>query len=107
MPRPQFDAVPDSDTEVVEELTTRNKTKRGIKLKTTRRVVEQPLQAKVEKASGSRRKNKKQTQAHRAEESIPDLGNNDMIQAYELVDDPEYQDEHVLEDAEPQGVVCL
>src|ERR1700677_1630983 len=105
MPRARYDIVPESDTEIVEEVTYRQKTKRGTKLKTTRTVVRQPTSAKTKTASGSQSKTRKQVQASEVEEE-PSPGNNTDLPTYEVVGDLEYQPEYAVEDAEPLANVC-
>jgi hypothetical protein len=112
MPRPHYVAVSDSETEIVEELTTHETTKRGTKLKQKRVVEKGPVQPKKRtttdaKASGSRRKIIPDAQALHNEDIVENTDNNYMVQTYELVADPEYEADEILEDVDPQRNVCL
>jgi hypothetical protein len=105
MPRPRYVAVPESDTEIVEEVTTRHRTTRGMKLKQERVAMERPLQTKPGKASGSRSKYNKQAQADQAAENISDAGHNNIVQAYDYVDNPEYPLVHLSDEEDHQAKV--
>lgn len=107
MPRPRYDVVPESDTEIIEEVTTRHRTKRGMKLKQERGPIEQPVQTKQTKASGSRSKTKKQAQAHQAADKIPDAGDTTIMQTYDFVGDEEFPLDHLSEVEDHHAKVSL
>jgi hypothetical protein len=98
MPRPRYDTVPKSDTEIIEEVTTQHRTMQGMKLKKERAPMVQPLQTKPGKASGSQSRTNKQAQVHQAAETIPDAGDTNVEQTYDFVDDQEYPLVHVSEE---------
>lgn len=102
MPRPRYDTVPESDTEIIEEVTYRQKTKRGMTLKQTRVPMEQSAKSKTGTASTSRSKTKKHVQTTQAEDAT--VGDH-MLQAYDFVGDDDIQPEHASERIEPQVTV--
>jgi hypothetical protein len=61
--------VPDSDTDILEEVTYRQRTARGMKIKQQQSPMENPLQETTGKASRSRRKNQKQSLLCEVEET--------------------------------------
>jgi hypothetical protein len=72
MSRIHYVPLPDSDTEIVEEVTYRQRTSRGMKIKQERAPMEQPLRETTGKTSHSRSKNKSQAQLRHIEEPLPD-----------------------------------
>jgi hypothetical protein len=102
MPQPRRVTVVDSDTEVISEVTTSRRTKRGTKLNTGHVSVEQPPPPKTEKGSGSRIKSKKQVQTSLAEQEIDVPENNDIAQMYEFIGDKDLQ---LVDDQHPNSTV--
>ncbi|KAN0130001.1 hypothetical protein V8E53_012155 [Lactarius tabidus] len=101
MPRARYDIVPESGTEIIEEVTYHQKTKRGTKLKTTRTVVKQPIRAKAQTTSRSQSRARKKVQASESEEEPIGAGNNNDNQTYDVVGDLEYQLQHAADEEEP------
>lgn len=113
MPRTRFVSVPTSDQEIIEEVTTHHKTKRGLRLKQTRTPMTQSLPTKAEKPSGSRSKSKKKAQApqvekdtHAAEEDTHVAEEDNIMQSYEPHNDFEYQVEDGPDEVPPHANVC-
>jgi hypothetical protein len=63
-------AVPESDTEIIEEVTYRRKTRQGMKIKHEQAPMEQPLEGATGRASHSRSKNTRQAQLRQGEETV-------------------------------------
>ena len=105
---PQFHQVdiPESDTEIVEELITERRTKRGVSMKKTRTPMTQSLPTKADKPSGSRAKPKKKPQAPQAEKATRAVEDDDIIQTYEVGNEFEYQPDDFAEEVQLQGNVC-
>ncbi|KAN0137341.1 hypothetical protein V8E53_004786 [Lactarius tabidus] len=101
MPRARYDIVPESGTEIIEEVTYHQKTKRGTKLKTTRTVVKQPIRAKAQTTSRSQSRARKKVQASESEEEPIGAGDNNDNQTYDVVGDLEYQLQHAADEEEP------
>jgi hypothetical protein len=106
MPRAHYDIIPESDTEIIEEVTYRQKTKWGMTLKTTRTVLKVPTPAKAKAASGSQSKSKKKVQAFEVEEEPQIQVDNNDVQTYEVVSDLEYQLEDNMHNAELLATMC-
>jgi hypothetical protein len=75
MSRIHYVPLPDSDTEIIEEVTYRRKTTRGMKIKQERTPMEQPLQETTGKTSRSRSKNKRQAQLRQVEQILQEPDN--------------------------------
>jgi hypothetical protein len=69
--------VPESDTEIIEEVTYRRKTARGMKIKREQAPMEQPLQETTRKSSRPRVKNTHQAQLHQVEDTLQEPDNTD------------------------------
>ena len=96
--------VPESDTEIIEEVTYLHRTKRGLKTTTKQVTMEQPLKEKRSQASHSRSKSKSQPKIRQDDASSSELASK--IGEMEIHETIEGNDnvlhDHVVEDFQPQ-----
>jgi hypothetical protein len=98
--------VPDSDTEIVEEVTNRRMTKRGMKTTYKQVPIEEPLKEKAEQASRSRRTRKRQTELPEVEATPQEPTDTGDIDTHVFIEGHEdHIPEFDSEELQPQKMV--
>jgi hypothetical protein len=107
MPRSRHATVPDSNTEIIEEVVTSHWTTQGTKIEKTWVPAEQPVYSTTNKSSTSQSKPKNQGNTSRVEEEIHDTGDNNIVQADQFIGDEDIPPVNISEDTDPQAIVSL
>ena len=82
--------VPESDTEIIEEVTYLHTTKQGTSIKTKKAITEQPLKVKLTTLSGSRGKKKGEVPICEVEESLQEPVAVGPLETHQYIDDEVY-----------------